>query len=183
MNKFERYLKDNKHKMDLVSVEPKIWAGIEQGLVEGKQRNRFQYFKMASIAAVFLLGVVLYQYILPNQKMEIPVPLLAAYGFKDQDVSEMLEGKINLIRGMAIPVAYKNDLQLLLDQVKYLDEVYAENIVYLKEKDYEEEIAREVLSYYKAKSELLQKVISEMNRINSNEKKYHVKSEHTYIEL
>ncbi len=184
MNDFENFLRRNKQQLELDEVNPDIWAAIEKG-VEGKKRGARISFvrKIAAIAAVFLIGFAIYQFNFSNSKINIPQALLANYGFENANVTELLEAKINAIKTSTIPVSYKADLQSLLSQANYLDRRYESQLTYLKEKPYEEEIAIEILKYYKAKSNLLDKVILEIQKINNNEKEYNIKSERTYIKL
>ncbi len=185
MNDFEKYLKENKQKMDLTQVNPKIWDKIEERALSNSERsNGYWYLKLvASFAAVFLIGFVLWESQLTDDKVEIPVELFAEYGFEDNNVEETLEYKIDLISNTPFPVLYEDNFQQLYNQIKYLDEVYKRDVAYIKQKDYDENIAKEVLTYYKAKSDILDKIISEIQKINDNEKIYKITSEKATIAI
>ncbi len=198
MTEFEKYLQNKKKEMDLKEVNPKIWEGIEnemeipktkdslthlQDLSKKETKGRPIYHKVLGMAAVFLLGIIFSQVFFTAEKVVIPAELLASYGFEDQAVDLVLEKQLQLIRESSVPVGHKNDLQILVNQVQYLDETFQSKVDYLNEKGYAENIAKEVLQYYKSKSELLDKVIFEIQKINENEKEFNINSEKSKLSI
>ena len=183
MTEFEKYLQKRKEEMDLEQVNPKIWEGIEKEMEIPKSKLRPIYYKVLGMAAVFLLGMVFSQVFFTSEKVVIPAELLASYGFEDQAVDLVLEKQLQQIRESSVPVGHKNDLQILLDQVQYLDETFQSKVDYLNENAYAESIAKEVLQYYKSKSELLDKVIFEIQKINENEKEFNIQSEKSKLSI
>ena len=184
MNDFEKYLKENKQKMDIDQVNPKIWDNIEKASIAKGNKVSNRYIRIAaSVAAVFLIGSVLWKSQIAGSHTEIPMELYAQYGFENQNVEQTMEYKTELISNTSFSVLYEANFQQLYNQVKYLDEVYKQEVEYSKQKDYDENIAKEVLIYYKAKSEILDKIISEIQKINDYEKKYKINSEKSSIAI
>ncbi len=183
MKDFEKYIKDNQRKLDLDTINPKVWQSIEAGINGKKGKVFFLRKSIIGLTAAILVGVFCYQWFGNDQKESFPPHLLEDYGFKDSNVNDLLDTKINVIRKASIPVAYKNDLEMLLGQVANLDQHFAGKIKQLKLANSETELNREVLEYYKTKSEILDKVIDEIQKINSNEEEYQIRSEKTGIQL
>ena len=183
MSPFEKYMKDNQRKFDLLQVNPKVWQDIEAKIKGKKARVILLRKRLLGLGAAILIGVLGFQWLDDHQSMSFPEHLLEDYGFDNSNVTEFLDNKIDVIRQASIPVAYKSDLELLLEQVTNLDQHFAEKVNSLKLNPTEIELNKEVLEYYKTKSEILDKVIYEVRKINTNEEEYEIKSEKTSIRL
>ncbi len=182
MSDFEKYIKENQRKFDLDQINPKVWQTIEAEIKEKKGAILSLRNSLRLVAAV-LICVFCFQWFGDYQKVNFPKHLLEDYGFKDSKVDELLDAKIITIREASIPVAYKGDLEMLLNQVTYLDQHFAEKINKLDLANTEVELLKEILEYYKTKSEILDRVINEIQKVNTNEKKYKIKSEKTKIRI
>lgn len=177
MSDFEKYLKQNKHKMDVSQVNPKIWDNIEKQMFDVAPIKNYKYLKVISaIAAIFILGVVLFKPQFGNSTTEIPTELLVHYGFENQNIEEALSNKITIVGKTEFPALYKDNFQQLYNQVKFLDEAYRSKVDYFQNKEYDENITKEVLGYYKTKSEILDKIIKEVKKINTNKRIYNIKN-------
>ena len=183
MNDFEKYIKENKRKFNLDEINPKIWENIELEIKGKKTREIFLRKALIGVAAAILIGLFSFQWYKNQQKVSFPEPLLVAYGFKDANLDGLLESKYTAIKQAKIPVAYKNDLEMLLKQVTYLDQHFAKKIEQLNADPTADELKIEILEYYKTKSEILDRVILEIQKINRNETAYGIKSEKTNILL
>jgi len=183
MSEFEKYLKENKQRFDLQDLDPQIWENIEAG-VKPKTAgiNSMQKYIIVVLAAI-LLSFCCYKWLENTKKRNLTSKMLAEYGFEDADLTDRLDSKINTIQNASFPVSFKSDLQRLVDQVKYIDQYYLQKIGNSHLKQNEKELTEEVLLYYKAKSEILDKVLHEIDKINSNEKTYRIDSEKTSIHL
>ncbi len=182
MSDFEKYIKQHKHKMDVNQTNPEIWNGIENKMFDTTNKKNHTYLKIISmIAALFLLGFILFKLQFERTITEIPSELFVQYGFENQNIEETLNKKTTLISNTEFPILYKHNFQQLYNQVKYLDETYKPKVDYLQHKEYDENIAKEVLSYYKTKSEILDKILMEVKKINTNEKKYNINYEKSKI--
>lgn len=183
MNKFEKYLKQYQKELEVDEVNPQIWERMEEQLQQPKRNYQKQFLRVASIAAVFFLGMLMYPIFFDTDKAVIPQELLTEYGFDNQDIPQALESKIQLIREMPVSVQYKNDLQLLIEQVEYLDQNYGDQLTDLEEEVFEEGKVKEVLKYYQIKSALLDKLINEIKKLNNNDKKFNNENEKTFLNI
>ena len=179
MTDFESYLKANKEKMMIDTLNPEIWNVIEAKMKLKKHETFNRYLKIFSSLAAIFLFVLVTQF--SSNEVEIPEKLRSKYGFKGQNIEAVLNNKLDIIREAQFPISYRENFQKLYNQVKYLDESYRQDLDYLKQGDYDENIAKELMSYYKLKRDILDKIIHEVNRLNSNEKKYQTKSEKSRI--
>lgn len=183
MSPFEKYMKDNQRKFDLDQIDPKVWQNIETG-IKGKKAGIILLRKrLLGVAAAILIGVLCFQWFDDHQSVSFPKHLLANYGFDDSNVVELLDSKIDVIRQARIPVAYKSQLEMLLEQVNNLDQHFSKKVSILKLAPTEIELNKEILEYYKAKSEILDRVLYEVQKINKNEEEYEIKSQKTSIRL
>lgn len=183
MSPFEKYMKDNQRKFDLDQIDPKVWQNIETGIKGKKARVILLRKRLLGLAAAILIGILGFQWFDDHQSMSFPEHLLANYGFDDSNVVELLDNKIDIIRQASVPVAYKSDLKMLLEQVTNLDKHFAKKVTRFKIAPTEIELSKEILEYYKTKSEILDRVIYEVRKINNNEEEYKIKSEKTSIRL
>lgn len=183
MSDFEKYIKDNQRKFDLDELNPEIWENIELEIHGKKTRVIVLRKTLMGIAAAILIGIFCFQWYGNQQNVSFPEHLLVAYGFNDSNVVGLLDSKYTTIRQAKIPVAYKNDLEMLLEQVQHLDQHFAEKIERLNSDTTTDELKIEILEYYKTKSEILDRVINEIQKINSNETAYEIESEKTSIRL
>ena len=46
MNDFEKYIRDNKNKLELDEINPEIWLRIENTVLKQKNRRNIFYLKM-----------------------------------------------------------------------------------------------------------------------------------------
>lgn len=158
MNKLEQFIKDNKDKMELSDINPQIWENIEQQMACEKPKPGV--FKSYAIAASLLIGAFLiFSFSSLNQSSYFEENIYAI------EVSE----KIIQVKSMQFPLDYKADLNQLVNQIYYLDKQVQPKIDYINNQNYEEYINQQVLDYYQTKSQLLDKLIFEIERINTNE--------------
>jgi len=185
MTEFEKYLQEHKEKMDIDHLNPEIWMRMEGHLPKPKSTAKIRKlgFQLMTAAAIFFLGFFSYQTYFQKASPVVPEYLLTEYGFEHQNFPAIINDKMQLIRNTPVSMAYKNDLQLLLDQATYLDEHYQESKQQFLENGYDESLAKKVLKYYHAKGELLDKIIYEIEKINKNEKEFNIQSEKSKLSI
>ncbi len=116
--------------------------------------------KLSIIAASLLTGVFLiFSFNSSNQ---------SSY-FEENKYAVEVSEKIIQVKNMQFPLNYKSDLNQLVNQIYYLDKQAQPKIDYINNQNYEEYINQQVLEYYQTKSQLLDKLIFEIRRINTNE--------------
>ena len=183
MTDFEKFIQAQKSKLDLDQVDPKIWERMEQDLPRPKPKLLRLIRPLVAVAAVFLFGLLAYQQFFTKPKNQIPLELIAAYGFENPQIAQLIRNKIEQIRTTPLPAKYLGDMQLLLDQAAYLDEHYKSRKESLASDNFNEHEAIELLEYYKAKSELLDKIILEIEKINKNEKEFNIQSKKANLNI
>jgi len=183
MSEFEKYLQEQKSNLDSIEADPKIWTSIQKEIakIPSKKKlggNRKIYLWPLILFLLSAVGFGFWKTQLDTAKQEIPQELLIAAGFKSSDqIENLLEKKTILIKNTPVSTEYKNQLQLLLDQVQYLDKLYESTFQYLEISEYPGDKAKSRMDYYKAKSEILDKVLFEIEKINKNEKEFNIDSE------
>jgi len=176
MSEFEKYLKEHQAKLEVDSVKPEIWVGIENQILKQSSSKTAKRLGLVSIAAIMMLAFIIYQNF--SSKNEVPTELLAQYGLEQMaDIDKHIDSKIQLIKQTPVSKNHKDDVQLLLNQVAFLDELYQAKIDKTKSDKHSELLTSLLLEYYKNKSELLEKVLNEINKINTNEKEYKITNE------
>lgn len=177
MNSFEKYLKENKAQLDLEQVSPEIWLSIENELLRKKNKRKIRQMWWISAAATLLIGASLMLYFLSQKQTGLaPVEFLAAQGLESKAFAQELEAKTKVLNGAKIPVDSKEDFELLLKQLEFLDSQYRDYLQFVEQNGYQEFIGTQILNYYRSKIELLDKIQQEIKKIEYYEQKYKTKS-------
>ncbi len=182
MDPFEKFLKNNKEVLDDDQINPEIWLSIENKML--KKRNKSMKIVMRralSAAAILVLGFLAYQFLWNAQ--ETPEDLLASYGIDHRSYASELEVKTQLIAAASIPISKKEDFDLLLGQLKFLDQQYEAYLESVKKNGYHEGLGKQIIDFYKTKIELLDKIQQEIETINYYEKKYKKASSTVGLEI
>lgn len=172
MSEFEKYLKEHKSQLDCNEANPEIWENIATAFID-KDKSTHYWLYAKSIAAMLVIGFLFNHFYL-NSSSSSPSKVLAN---NNSQLESIISQKIITVSQAHIPITYKNDLQLLYEQVVYLDITHRDQLQYLKDYGYDVNISAEIDNYYKNKNRLLDKVILEIEKINNNELKYNTKSE------
>ncbi len=169
MSDFESYLREHKEQFNTQEVNPTIWSNIEQKTKKSHRKNRKLLW--ISTCLIILTGGAL-GYLFLTKK---DTPSIMA-GLPSEKAKTLLI-KSQKIQSIPVSNEYKNQLQLLLDQVHYLDKLYESTFQYLHNSSNKHDMAKSQLEYYQAKSELLDKVLFEIEKINNNEKEFNINSD------
>ena len=184
MNDFEKYLKDNKRKLDIDQINPELWLAIENTILKEKHQKSKRYLRVVSVAAaVLLLGIVSWFIFQLQPRKDIHAQLLEKYGLEVYDFPQQLGVKKQLLVNAQIPADRKEDFMILLNQMKFLDDQYHDYLEYLELNGHQEFIGKQILNYYKNKIELLDKIQSEINKIEEYENKYQMSSPKVNLSL
>lgn len=175
MNNFEKYIQENKKKLELDYVEPKLWLSIENKLLKKKNRRHRLYLRIASAAAIFLLGIMTASLFFLSDSNDIQSNLVKKYGIPNE-LPQSINVKIDQLSKAKIPIDRKEDFEILLNQLEFLDAQYQDYLQYIKANGYQKFIGEQILNYYKTKINLLDKIQSEIEKINYYENKYELES-------
>ena len=80
--------------------------------------------------------------------------------------------KTQKLSNAQIPLDHKADFELLIQQLRTLDEQYEFYLDEWEENGYQELLANRIISYYKTKIELLDRIQEEIETVEYYEKKY-----------
>ncbi len=172
MKEFEKYLKDNQQKLELDGdLNPEIWLSIENRVLKRKnKRNRLFIKWISAAAAILLLGIIALSGIF--QTSSNPSSILAQYGIDSQEFTQQVALKTKVLANAKIPINRKEDFDILLSQLQFLDTQYHDYLQYIETNGFQPFIGQQIIHYYQAKIDLLNKIQQEIEKINYYEKKY-----------
>ena len=172
MKNFEKYLKDNQQKLELEGdLNPEIWLSIENRILKRKNKRNQLFIKwITAAAAILLLGVIALSGVFSNHND--PSSLLAQYGIDNQEFTQQVALKTEVLAKAKIPINRKEDFDILLNQLQFLDTQYRDYLQYIETNGFQPFIGQQILHYYQSKIDLLDKIQQEIEKINYYEKKY-----------
>ncbi len=183
MNPFEQHLKNNKDKLDLDKVSPEVWLSIENEVLKKKNRRVSLYLKIAAAAAVLLFLTVAINTFTQSENQDVHRQLIELYNLQEYEFPQKINTKKASLSDAKIPVDKEKDFQILVTQLKFLDQQYENYLGYIEANGYQEFIGEQILNYYKNKLELLDKIQSEIKRIESYENEYDKNSPKVKLKL
>jgi len=89
----------------------------------------------------------------------------------------------SMISQAMIPVSKKADFDLLLGQLKFLDQQYEKYLEDAQNGGYNKGLGLQIIDFYKTKIELLDKIQQEIETIDYYEKKYNKESPKFTLEI
>ncbi|MEL6254495.1 MAG: hypothetical protein AAFR87_20975 [Bacteroidota bacterium] len=171
MNTWEKYLRDNKEELDQVELAPEIWLNIENQVLKEKAATSRRLLRWVSLAAC--LGILLsFGLIFQFSSGKDPLHQLANSGIDSEQYLKEMAIKTRKLSNARIPMDHKADFELLIQQLRALDEQYESYLDELEEHGYQELLANRIISYYKTKIELLDRIQEEIETVEYYEKKY-----------
>lgn len=182
MKGFEKYLRENKEQLNLEAINPETWLVLENKLLKRQQRKQAVILRwMGSAAAIFLALILIWNYSGLNSNS--PMQILAEHGLDNEEFTAQVAVKRAALTKAQIPTDRKEDFDLLLKQLAFLDAQYDDYLQYVAQNGYQEFIGQQIINYYKTKIELLDKIQQEIEKINYYEKKYDKESPKTKLSL
>ena len=170
MNEFEKHLKNHKKELNMDSLNPEIWLNIENQMLKRKNRKTVILLRWVSVAAAIVLGIFFIPSLLEQNPTKVTSnDLITHFNLGQNNYPELVFAKTNLLGQAKIPVDLKDDFKILLDQLEFLDKQYQEYLRYVEKNGYQKFIGKQLANYYETKIELLDKIHSEIQKINSYE--------------
>lgn len=171
MDSFEKHLRDHKAQLDLDQVNPEVWLSIENKVLQQKNKHARRRLRwISSVAAMLLLGLLFQFYW--YQSTTDPLQLLAQQGLVSSQLTQQVSQKTQALAGAIIPVHQKENFDLLVQQLAFLDKQYHDYLQYIQENGYQAFIGQQILNYYQTKIQLLDKIQQEIEKVNYYETKY-----------
>ena len=153
-----------KEDLQIDQVNPEIWLNIEHQVIKRKRSRRIRLIEISAAASVALLMVfVLTGYLTPQSKN---ADLLAEFEKQNKHYPDLIYAKTNALRNTKVQQDYQDELKILIDQLEFLDKQYQEYLRYIEKNGYQQFIGQQLANNYKTKIELLDKINSEIEKIN-----------------
>lgn len=171
MNDFEKHLLQNKSKLEPDHVDNKIWLGIENATLKSSNKRLALFAKtLIAIVMMFVVGYFLWQQMaqaLPPDEEKI----LAEFDLTGYNFTQQVNNKTQQLEKATVPQDKIEDFQILLRQLEFMDGQFQDYRLYIEQNGYQEFIGDQILNFYKSKIELLDKIQSEIEKINYYESK------------
>jgi len=180
MREFEKYIKTQKDTMDTDEFGIEIWESIEGKLPKKESKIRYMRWIYTAVATV-LLAFFIKDYSFSSSKS--PVEFLTENGIDSKALVLQLDKKIAALHYIEVPVEQKKDFEIIIQQLKILDQEYHRYLEHLEQNGYQESIGKRIINYYKTKIELLDKIQQQIEKINYYETKYNKKSKKVGITI
>jgi len=183
MSDFEKYIKDNKHKLEADQVDQRVWLAIENGMLKEKNKMKSHFIKFLLVALAMLIGA----YAIYNNKQQGPVlneaNILAQYDLTKYNYTQQVSLKKQQLVNATVPQDRFDDFQILLQQLEFMDGQFQDYLLYIEQNGYQEFIGDQIQNFYKSKIELLDKIHQEVEKINYYEKLQPSNSNQVGIEI
>lgn len=182
MKHFEDFIKENREKLDTEKVNPNIWLNIEnQYFHQANIKNKKKIKWLVTCSILILLGLICS--VIYNQMNSDPVKIIHENQFESKNYTQLVDFKTNELKSALIPENRKEDFDLLLKQLEFLDDQYHDYLQYVKKNGYQEFIGSQILDYYKTKVELLNKIQEEIKAIEYYENRNNHKSDKVNLSI
>lgn len=183
MNEFEKYIRDNKKKLEPDQVDSKVWLSIENEVLRKKNKRSSFYIKALALAAAVLLGGYFMFINLNGGNQSIEAKLIEKYQLGEYNFTQQVSLKEAQLSKVSIPKDKLEDFQLLLQQLEFLDGQFQDYTEYIEQNGYQEFIGNQIINHYKSKIKLLDKIQQEIEKINYYESKIPSNTEKVQINI
>ncbi|MEM9259137.1 MAG: hypothetical protein AAGA62_05785 [Bacteroidota bacterium] len=186
MDDFAKYLREQKEALDLSSVSPEIWSGIEREIALKRHRAKVIPFRRNWLyAAVIVLAMAITApFLFVPSSPTFSTEQLVAFGFENGlQPAEVIEQKVKSIRVAEVPVRYEADFQQLIQYLEQIDQFYGTDVSAFQAGTASEHQQLQVLKYYQRKVEVLDKLLQEIQELNDHEKDFNSPSAKTRLSI
>ncbi len=183
MNKFEKYIQENKQKLEPDQIDAKVWLSIENEILRKSKKSYSFFIKTLAAAAVILVGTLLMYGSLFKPKQDIEARLIERYNLGEYKFTQQVSLKEKELSTLSIPKDKLADFQILLQQLEFLNGQFQDYTDYIEQNGYQEFIGNQIINHYKSKIKLLDKIQSEIEKINYYENKIPSNSEKVEINI
>jgi len=183
MNDFEKYLLDNKEQLEPKDVDGTVWLSIENAMLKDKNKSYKIYAKIALLILLMLFGSGIYLYVTQKEKPLDEEKILADLNLSRHNFTKQVNIKKEQLAKATVPQDRIEDFQILLQQLEFMDGQFQDYRTYIVENGYQEFIGEQILNFYKSKIKLLDKIQSEVEKINYYEDKNPSNSKKVSIQI
>jgi hypothetical protein len=188
MDKFEKYIRENRLRLDSEEYENEGWDRISGTFDKYNRRMRLRKFYSAAIfISVISVGMLIY---VNHQKQTEKLSgtevfrEVATY-YKEQEISaiKLINGTEDEIRNLSIPVEYEDMFRDFTKQLQIIDNQYEMYKKEIADHGYNQELIQQVIYNYQLKLSVLQMLQNEINKINNLTKNNRNESKKTRIHI
>jgi len=172
MDKFEKYITENRLRLDSEEFENEGWERISGTFGRYNRRMRLRRFYSAAIfISVISVGMLIYvnhlKQTVKSSKTE-DLQEVATY-YKEQEIStiKLINGTEEEIRQQSIPAEYENMFRDFTKQLQLIDKQYEIYKNEIAEHGYNQELIQQIIYNYQLKLSVLQMLQSEIDKINN----------------
>ena len=183
MNDFEKYLLDNKKQLEPKEVDSAVWLSIENAMLKDKNKNYKNYVKLALVILLATIGAGIYFYATQKEKPLNEERILADLNLSSHKFTKQVNMKKEQLAKATVPQDRIEDFQILLQQLEFMDGQFQDYRTYIEENGYQEFIGEQILNFYTSKIKLLDKIQSEVEKINYYENKNPSNSKKVNIQI
>ncbi len=165
-NEFEKQLKFLLKTPQEISLSRSHWLKIQSGFENAekkKRKRRLSYWAMA--ASILLLIGIFFFYPVTSNKSEAEI--LAQYGLTEYNFPSLVQQKLIALPKTKVAKSQAEYLDILKNQLYFLDKQYANYLEYINLNGYQEFIGIQIQNYYEVKIELLDKIQKEIKKLKS----------------
>lgn len=172
MDKFEKYIRENRLRLDSEEFENEEWEKIAKIFDKYNRRMRLRKFYSAAIfISVISVGTLIYVNHLKQTEKSSQTEVfqeVATY-YKEQEIStiKLINGTEEEIRKQSIPVEYEDMFRDFTKQLQLIDKQYEIYKNEIAEHGYNQELIQQIIYNYQLKLSVLQMLQSEIDKINN----------------
>ena len=162
MTNFESQLREAM-RQDPEMPNRQVWLRAKESWLEkGKRGRRLRRLRWAMAASLLLLlGASLY---FINTKKDTEQDVLVKYGLEHRNYPAQVRQHLDAMQGVRLPRQQAEHLQVLRDQLYFLDQQYQNYLDYIQQNGYQEFIGKQIQNYYEVKIELLETIRKEIEK-------------------
>ncbi|MEQ9423367.1 MAG: hypothetical protein RJQ09_03035 [Cyclobacteriaceae bacterium] len=161
MDKFKEIVENQKPDFDIYNTDiDTLWPEIEKGI--DKRQRILSFKRIMRVAAAFVIGVAITALLYSTNRIEVFNDQLAyeispEWAETERFYVDMIGEKMSAIRASAVELD-----PVILEDMQLLDEAYSELKTDLADDADNEEVINAMISNYKIKLEILEKILIEI---------------------
>jgi hypothetical protein len=171
MNDFEKYILENKEQLQPDSVDHRVWLSVENAMLRNKNTSYRKFAIVVLVALVTVIGLGA-KYYMSQPKEELKEEkIIAELNLSQYNFTQQVNLKKQQLSNATLPQDKLDDVQILLQQLEFMDEQFQDYRLFIEENGYQEFIGEQIIIFYESKIKLLDKIQKEVEKINYYENK------------
>lgn len=177
MNDFEKYIVENKKKLEPDAIDARVWLEVENEMLRSKNSSYKTLGKISiAVIACIVIAAISFYFFKPSEEINEET-IIAELNLAQYNYPQTVSLKKQKLSEFTLPKDKLDDVQILLRQLEFMDEQYQDYLLFIKENGYQQFIGEQIITFYKSKIKLLDKIQKEIEKINYYETKIPSNSE------